>query len=107
MGREGEEHPETRDQPWGRGRWEAEKGRVETSTQTQTQARLFPTSPPRAPPQNKQTRTFFSNVIFPLILGSVSPCVWLSSCPASRLLLSPTLYIFLKNLPLLLASGRP
>lgn len=89
MGRESEEHPEIaislhlkerRQKEVGSG---GEKGRVETGTRTQ------PLGPPRPPPQHKQTRTFFSNVIFPLILGSVSPCVWLSSCPANRLASHP------------------
>lgn len=42
--------------------------------------------------RHKQTRTFFSNVIFPLILGSVSPCVWLSLCLANRLPTHPALF---------------
>lgn len=55
--------------------------------------------------RHKQTRTFFSNVIFPLILGSVSPCVWLSFCPANRLPTHPALFSC-STLPLS-SSGRP
>lgn len=54
--------------------------------------------------RHKQTRTFFSNVIFPLILGSVSPCVWLSLCPANRLSTHPALFSW-RTLPLP-SSGR-
>jgi hypothetical protein len=55
--------------------------------------------------RHKQTRTFFSNVIFPLILGSVSPYVWLSLCPANHLPTHPALFSW-RTLPLP-SSGRP
>lgn len=69
-------------------------------------AALHPAS--RAPLRTAGRRAHsFQMSLFPLILGSVSPCVWLGSCSASSLPLSPTLCIFLENLPLLPASGRP
>lgn len=55
--------------------------------------------------RHKQTRTFFSNVIFPLILSSVSPCVWLSFCPANRLPTHSALFSW-STLPLP-SSGTP
>lgn len=79
-------------------------GRGGNPWRTDPEIRPGPCSPIPPAQRHKQTRTFFSNVIFPLILGSVSPCVWLSLCPANRLPTHPALFSW-RTLPLP-SSGR-